>query len=45
MVFSWKETRKCNIKHARIRVQIYLKNGLTMEAAVLKRKIDRFEKE
>ncbi len=44
MAFSWKNCNKHSISHAKHRVRVYLKNGRSMEAADLKRKIEKAEK-
>lgn len=44
MAFSWKACQKRSIRADKKRVQIYLKNGDSMKAADLKRKIERLEK-
>ncbi len=45
MAYNTKEIHKKCCRKAKRRVQIYLKQGMTIEAADLKKKIERSEKE
>ncbi len=45
MAFSWKAAKKRGIKHTKYRIEIYKNQGRNAEADVLKRKIDRLQKD